>query len=307
MIGQVSVMPQCDAIEGFAYVDGTYSHLSEAHVHMLDRGFVRSDATYDVVHLWGGRFFRLDDHLERFYRSMRGLRLQIEQQPEELKAIICETTRRSGLTDAYVQMTCTRGVPPAGTRDPRLCRSRLSVFSQPFVWISSLEQQEAGLRLVVADTMRIPSQSVDQRIKNFHWLDLTMGIFEAQDKGADIAVHLGLDGKLTEGAGFNIFALDGNQLFTPATGIFEGVTRRTVIELAPSFQLNLNIGAIGTEVLEKAQEIFVTSTAGGIMPVTEFEGRPVGNGGPGPKTLALRKAYWELHTDPRLTTGLEEY
>lgn len=289
---------------GCAYVDGAYMPLAEASTPMLDRGFVRSDATYDVVHFWQGAFFRLDDYIARFYRSMAGLRMQIDETPEALKDILFETVRRSGLTDSYVQMTCTRGVPPAGSRDPRDCENRLSVFAQPFVWISSPEQQKSGLKMIVAETPRIPSEAVDQRIKNFHWLDLTKGIFEAYDRGADVAVHPSMHGGLTEGAGFNIFMLRGDELATPADGLFEGMTRRTMIELAPKFQLKVRVGPVTAEELARADEIFATSTAGGVMPVTQLDGAPVGDGRPGRMTQALRDAYWALHDDPAYATPL---
>lgn len=291
-------------VVGSAYIDGTYMPLSEARVDMLDRGFVRSDATYDVTHLWKGRFFRLDDYIARFYRSMDGLRMKIDQSPDELKEIILKCARRSALDDAYVQMTCTRGIPPAGTRDPRLCRNVLSVFVQPFVWISNPEQQKSGLKMIVAQTPRIPSEAVDQRIKNFHWLDLTRGIFEAYDKGADVAVHPSIHGGLTEGAGFNIFIRQGDVLSTPETGIFEGMTRRTVLELAPQFQLKVRVGKVTPEELRAAEEVFATSTAGGVMPVTWIDGNPVGDGSPGPVTLSLRDAYWTLHGDPAYATRI---
>ncbi|MGR3375887.1 aminotransferase class IV [Salipiger abyssi] len=289
---------------GCAYVDGAFIPLADARIPMLDRGFVRSDATYDVTHMWKGQFFRLDDYIERFYASMAGLRMEIDETPAELRALILEAARRSGLEDAYVQMTCTRGVPPAGSRDPRMCKNRLSLFVQPFVWISRPEQQESGLKMVVAKTPRIPSEAVDQRIKNFHWLDLTRGIFEAYDQGADVAVHPSIHGGLTEGAGFNIFCLKGRTLSTPAEGIFEGMTRRTVIELAPSHQLEVAVGRVNAEQLYEADEVFLTSTAGGVMPVREIDGRLVGNGRPGPVTLSLRKAYWALHEHPDYTTAL---
>ena len=117
--------PELSAIRGTAFVDGRYVPLAEASVPILDRGFVRSDATYDVAHVWKGRFFRLDDHVARFQASMAGLRMVLPYTSREIADIMIECVRRSGLRDAYVQVTCTRGLPPAGTRDPRLCRNRL--------------------------------------------------------------------------------------------------------------------------------------------------------------------------------------
>ena len=301
-----SQLPKDNDAQGCAYVDGSFIPLAEARIPMLDRGFVRSDATYDVTHLWKGRFFRLDDYIERFYASMAGLRMEIDESPAELRNLILQAARHSGLEDAYVQMTCTRGVPPAGSRDPRMCKNQLSLFVQPFVWIARPEQQEIGLKMVVARTPRIPSEAVDQRIKNFNWLDLTRGIFEAYDQGADFAVHPSIHGGLTEGAGFNFFCMKGRTLSTSADGIFEGMTRRTVMELAPSHHLTLEVGRVTAEQLQDADEVFLTSTAGGVMPVSEVNGRQIGSGRPGPVTLSLRKAYWELHSNPEYTAALTE-
>lgn len=280
---------------GIAYVGGRFVPLAEATVSMLDRGFVRSDATYDVAHVWNGRFFRLDDHLDRFERSVAGLRMTLPLPRQEIVSILHECVRRSGLRDAYVQMALTRGVPPAGTRDPRLCENRFSAFAQPFVWIANETQRRDGLRAVVTRTQRIPPEAVDPRIKNFHWIDLTMGIFEAQDAGADVPLLPDRDGNVTEGPGFNVFALFGRRLVTPDRGMFEGMTRRSVMELAPELQLAVEARALHASELASADEVFLTSTAGGIMPVTVLDGTQVGDGTPGPVTRALTELYWRRH------------
>jgi branched-chain amino acid aminotransferase len=292
------------AIRGVAFMDGRWVPLAEAAVPILDRGFVRSDATYDVAHVWRGRFFRLMDHVERFQASMAGLRLSLPYSAAQIAGIMTECVARSGLRDAYVQVTCTRGMPPAGTRDPRLCRNRLYVFAQPFVWIADEQQRRDGLHMILSSTQRIPPESLDQRIKNFHWLDLTMGIFEAYDRGATVAAMPAADGSITEGPGFNIFVVKDGAIATPDRGLFEGITRRTVTEIAADLQLRCELRAVRPEELLDADEIFVTSTAGGITPVTQYEGRPVGNGRPGPLTSRITELYWGRHDDPAFSTAV---
>jgi branched-chain amino acid aminotransferase len=169
---------------GAAFIDGEYVPIGEARIPILDRGFTRSDATYDVTHVWKGWIFRLDDYLDRFERNMAALRMRIPYSRAELRDILLHCVRLSGLRDAYVQMTCTRGVPPAGSRDPRDCTNQLYAFAIPFVWIASDEQQKTGLNLHISAIRRIPPQSIDPRTKNFHWLDLTMGLLEAYDEAA---------------------------------------------------------------------------------------------------------------------------
>lgn len=298
-------MPGAAPSRGIAYVEGRYMPLEEATIAMLDRGFVRSDATYDVVHVWKRRFFRLEDHLDRFERSVAGLRMTLPLPREEIAAILHGCVRHAGLQDAYVQMALTRGVPPPGTRDPKLCQNRFAAFAQPFVWIANEAQRRDGLSLAVTKTQRIPPEAVDPRIKNFHWLDLTMGIFEAQDRGADVPLLPDRDGNVTEGPGFNVFALFGRTLVTPDRGMFEGMTRRSVIELAPELQLAVEERALHASELATAEEIFLTSTAGGIMPVARLDGEPVGDGRPGPVTRAMHDLYWRRHEDGWLATPVD--
>lgn len=289
-------------IKGMAFMDGRWVPLAEACVPILDRGFVRSDATYDVAHVWKGRFFRLMDHVARFQASMAGLRMTLPYSAEQIAEIMVECVALSGLRDAYVQVTCTRGLPPRGTRDPRLCRNRLYAFAQPFVWIADETQRREGLRMILSRTRRIPPESLDQRIKNFHWLDLTMGIFEAYDRGATVPVLPAGDGTVTEGPGFNVFVVKDGVLATPDHGLFEGMTRRTVLEIAAELQLRCETRPLRADEIAAADEIFATSTAGGVMPVTVYEDRPVGTGRPGALTMRIHDLYWRRHEDESFCT-----
>ncbi len=291
-----------DFSAGVAHVDGQYVALRDARIPLVDRGFVRSDATYDVAHVWQGRFFRLDDHIDRFLWSMGELRMSLPISKKEMRHILEQCVALSGLRDAYVQMTCTRGVPPPGSRDPRECQNRFYAFSQPFVWIGTPAQQRAGLAMVISQVQRIASAAIDTRVKNFHWLDLTMGIFEAYDRGALVAALPDAQGNVTEGAGFNIFGAKDGALFTPRRNVFEGMTRRTVIELARQLGIGCKLADIPVQRLREADEIFITSTAGGVMPVTRLDGAGVGNGEVGPLTQQLQRMYWQRAADdPRNT------
>ncbi len=280
---------------GCAWVDGDYLPIAEARIPLLDMGFSRSDCTYDVVGVWQGAFFRLDDHLDRFERSCACL--QLTPPPRHLvRESVFECVRRSGLQDAYVEVIATRGVPHAGQRDPRRVENRFYAYAIPYVWIANPEQQAAGIRLVVAGSVeRISARAVDPTVKNFHWGDLVRAQFEAYDRDADTVVLLDHEGHVTEGPGFNLFAYTRGTLLTPADGILQGITRRTVLELAEREKLPTRVTRFGPEVLGEADEIFLTSTAGGVMPVVALDGRPVGEGRPGALTERLRALYWDAH------------
>jgi branched-chain amino acid aminotransferase len=295
---------ELSAIKGMAFMDGKWVPLAEAAVPILDRGFLRSDATYDVVHVWKGRFFRLKDHLERFQASMSGIRLSLPYSAAQIGEILTECVVRAQLRDAFVLVACTRGLPQPGTRDPRLCRNRLYAFAQPFVWVADEQQRKDGFHMMAARTRRIPMESLDQRVKNFHWLDLTMGLFEAYDRGGNVSVLLDMNGNVTEGPGFNVFTVKDGALATPDYGLFEGISRRTVIEIAADLQMRCEVRTVRAEELGEADEIFTSTTAGGITPVTYFEGRPVGDGRPGPITQRILDLYWQRHEDDALSTPI---
>ncbi len=290
--------------DGTAYVDGQFVPISEARVPILDYGFLRSDATYDVVHVWQGRFFRLDDHLDRFLGGVARLHMRVPYGRDKIRDILGECVRLSELRDAYVEMICTRGVPPPGSRDPRQCTNRFYAFAVPFVWIATPEKQSQGLHLVISQVKRIPAESVDPTIKNYHWLDLVAGTYDAYSRGAETAILIDREGNVVEGPGFNIFVVKNSKMVTPGRGMLEGITRKTVIEMAHTFGIPVETRSVSAEETRQADEGFITSTAGGIMPVTKVDGHVLGDGKPGPITLRLREQYWSLHQDPRYTSSI---
>lgn len=290
---------------GCAYIDQQFVAIADARIPITDTGFTRSDCTYDVVATWAGNFFRLDDHLTRFERSCAALRLTPPLARTAMRAVLIECVRLSGLRDAYVEMIVTRGSPPPGDRDPRNFTQRFYAFAVPYVWLVQPDAQLRGTHLAIArEVVRIDPKSVDPTVKNFHWGDLTRGLFEAYDRGATSVVLLNAAGEVTEGPGFNLFAYHDGVLWTPLSGVLQGITRDTVLQLAAAQGLPTRATMFGPELLSAADEIFITSTAGGVMPVTRVDGVAVGDGRPGETTLSLRQAYWDAHSDPRWTTSV---
>lgn len=290
---------------GCVYVDEAFVAPADAKLSIFDWGFLHSDATYDVAHVWRGRFFRLADHLARFRAGLERLRLDPGRDDAAIEAILVDCVRRSGLRDAYVEMGCTRGLPRPGSRDPRSCRNRFFAFAIPFVWIADPERQQVGLDLHVSSRQRIPPESVDPLVKNYHWLDLVMAQYDGYARGADNAVVVDAAGNLVEGPGFNVFIVSRGELVTPARGALEGITRRTVLELATRAGLDAVERELPAAEARRADEVFLTSTAGGVIPVTRLDGEAVGDGSPGPITLDLRRRYWELHDDPDYATAID--
>lgn len=306
---ELQAMSPQDAIAGrpagVACIDGAFVPIEEAKISVLDFGFTRSDVTYDVVHVWQGAFFRLEHHLDRFLHSVAALRMTLPVDREGLRRVLHECVARSGERDAYVAMFCTRGRPPAGSRDLRACRNRFVAYALPFVWIFDEARQLQGLSAIFPEMRRIPPESVDPTVKNYHWLDLDRGLIEAYDKGADTAILLGVDGNVTEGPGFNVFAVFGDRVATPDRGVLEGITRGAVMDICRGNGIAVEARPIPAEEFLEADEVFATSTAGGVMPIVRVQGRILGNGAPGPVTMRLRELYWARHRDPAECTPVE--
>ncbi len=287
---------------GVAFMDGQYLPISEAKISVLDNGFLHSDATYDVVHVWKGAFFRLEDHLRRFFTGLEKLHMSIPYGPAQVADILQNCVTLSGLRDAYVEFICTRGSSAMFSRDPRDCTNRFIAFAIPFVSVANPEQRQRGLHAAVTDLVRIPPVSVDPTVKNYHWLDLVKGLYAAYEQGAETAILLDAHGNIAEGPGFNVFAVKEGVVSTPDYGVLMGITRQTIFELCHAMQISCAAGDLSPDELKAADEVFVTSTAGGVMPVTRIGETPVGSGNIGPVTMRITEAYWQMHDDPRFRT-----
>ena len=302
MTTQPQAQPQPDYSRGVAFMNGAFCPIEDAKISVLDWGLTRSDCTYDVAHVWKRRYFRLDKHLDRFERGVAKLRLELPFGRDRLEEVLHEVAALSKLEDAFVSMTCTRGRPSLGSRDLRSCKNNFFCYAIPFVWIATPEQQERGVHMHVSSIPRIPTESVDPTVKNYHWLDLEMSLIEAYENGAPFVVLKDLAGNVTEGPGYNVFALHGGKWTTPKSGALEGITRQTVLDLCAELNVSAEPGTLTERALRAADEIIVTSTAGGIMPVVKLDGKDVGEGAPGPVSTRLHKLYWDKHFDPAWST-----
>jgi branched-chain amino acid aminotransferase len=291
---------------GAALIDGAVVPIDEARIPITDMGFARSDVTYDVVAVWGGAFFRLEAHLDRFQRSCERLRLDPGLSREQIGEVLTELVRRTELRESYVDMICTRGVPEPGARDPRTMRNRFYAYAIPYVWLLNWDERESGMDAIIPRNVeRISPSAVDPTVKNFHWGDLTRGLYEAYDRGARFPVLLDADGNITEGPGYNVFALVDGALLTPESGVLEGITRLTVIEFAREHGIGIRETKIDEASFRRGTELFASTTAGGVIAITSLDGRPIGDGTAGPVTRRIRDLYWAAHSDPRYTTPIE--
>jgi branched-chain amino acid aminotransferase len=289
---------------GVAYMDGQYLPMAEAKISVLDYGFLHSDATYDVAHVWKGTFFRLDDHLERFCRGMEQLHMSVPYDKEQMREILHNCVALSGLQDAYVEFICTRGTSPTFSRDPRDSENRFIAFAIPFGSVANEEQRRRGLNLAVTDVLRIPPASLDPTVKNYHWLDMVKALYAGYAIEADSAVLVDQEGNLSEGPGFNIFAVQDGKISTPKGSVLHGITRQTIFDICADQDIPCEEHSIPVDVLKAADEVFITSTAGGVMAATRLDGQVVGEGMIGPITEQITKRYWDMHSDARYASAV---
>jgi len=288
---------------GAAYVGGRFVPIAEACIPVTDWGLIRSDAVYDVVHVYQNAFFRLADHLDRFAASMTARRLKPAEGRTEIEAILHRCVALAGLADAFVAMVALRGRPRiAGSRRPEDCVNHFVGYAIPWIDVVPKPVQERGVRLWIASTLRVADAAVDPTVKNYQWNDLTSGVFEANDHGYDTTVLCDADGFVTEGPGFNVFVVSGGKIVTPDRGCLHGITRQSVLELCAAKGIDAKVGPVPRAALEAADEVLITSTAGGVIPITRVGGAILGNDRPGPLSTVLVDAYWKMHAEPRHRT-----
>ena len=280
--------------EGCAYVSGEFVPFEDAKISIFDGGFTNCDVVNDVTTSWKGTIFKLDEHLARFRNSCAGFGLKNPYSDDETVKLLVECVRRAECEDAgFINMHVTRGVYPQGSRDPRLCENQFLVYVCDYVWLWGEEKSKSGINIHMSDIERISSKAVDARIKNFHWADLIQSQYAAYKAGRDDAVLCGPDGNLAEGPGFNIWVVKDGTCLTPDENCLPGISRQSVIELCEMEGISCETRKVHPDELRNADEAFATSTAGGVLPITAVDDKPLGNGAPGLVTSQLSNSYWK--------------
>ncbi|KAF9878469.1 hypothetical protein CkaCkLH20_03961 [Colletotrichum karsti] len=293
--------------QGAAFIDGEIVPLLEARIPIIDQGFLHGDLTYDVPAIWDGRIFRWEDHLDRLEASCKKLRLVSPLSREEITNAVVEMTKKSGIKDAYVELIVTRGMHFVRSLNPNEAPKPCAIYIivMPYVWVMPLEMQDVGGAAIITRTVRrIPPGAIDPTVKNLQWGDFIRGLFEARDRGSMYPILTDGDTNLTEGAGYNIWIVVDGVLYTPERGVLEGITRRTVIEIARAKGIEVRVEVVPVELAYKAQEIFTCTTAAGISPIVTLDEVPVGDGKVGPVTKLIWDEYWAWHYDPKLTVEI---
>jgi len=287
-----------DLSHGAAWMNGNVLPISQATIPVNDWGLVHSDITYDVVPVINGAFFRFAEYLSRSFSSMESLYLDPGMNKSEVQKALHHMVSQSGLRDSYVAMVCSRGRPKIpGSRDPRDCENHFFAWCVPYVHVIKPEIIDQGATAWISQNVyRIPEESVNPRVKNYHWGDFTQGIFEAKDNKYETVILLDFDGNVTEGPGFNVFAIKDGVLITPDRGVLAGVSRKTVLEIADYLGIGASIRPLSVDELLAADEVFLSSSGGGVIPIVRVNETIYGNGVKGPISVRLNETYWQWTT-----------
>jgi branched-chain amino acid aminotransferase len=275
-------------------VGGHLTHRDKAAVSPFDSAVQGGDAVWEGLRLYGGRIFRLDEHLARLRRSAKALAFESVPPDEEITDEIRRTLQANGMTDGvHIRLTLTRGVKITSGMDPRLNQSgpTLIVLAEHKAPVYDL----SGITLITSSVRRAAPDSLDPKIHHNNLLTSILAKIEANAAGADDALMLDHRGFVAETNATNIFLVTGGVLGTPsAAACPEGITRAAVLELAAEAGLERAVGDYSLTQIYTADELFVTGTMGGIAPVISLDGRQVGDGSPGRVTIRLTKMLAEL-------------
>ena len=274
------------------YLDGQWLDRDTARVSVYDHGFLYGDGVFEGMRIYGGRIFRLKQHVERLYDSAQAILLTPPMPREELIAVTEEGVKRSGLTEGYLRHIISRGVGDLGL-DPRKCPrpSNVIIFDTIAIWPA--ERYETGLTLVTAGTPIMQRESLSPRVKSLNYLNHILAKIEATNAGADDAIMLDSAGHIAEATGMNLFVWKKDVLYTPAAyaGLLKGVTRDVIIEIAGEAGYRVVETMLNRYDLYTAEEAFLTGTAAEVAPIRMVDGRVIGAGRAGPVTRDLRARF----------------
>ncbi len=283
--------------EWIAYVNGEYVLQREAKLSIFDHGVLYGDGVFDAFCAWNGQIFKIDQHIDRLFRSLNVFQIDMPLSKEDLKKIVVEVVQRNREKNQYIKCIVTRGVGPRPLLSPAGCKTSVVVFSRPYLWLSaSGSALEKGVKARISNMRAIPAQCMDHKSKNLNYAHFVLIKMEALSAGADEAIILDIDGFVNEGPGYNIFVINQGKLFTPSSseGLLAGITRETVFEIAEQEGIEVIENRISPYDVFNADEVFFSSTAGAIIPVVEVDGRKIASGTPGPITKRIYELYFEM-------------
>ena len=280
--------------ERVAYVNGEIIPESDAKISIHDRGFLQGYSVFDTTRTFGHRIFKLDEHLDRFFKSLKYARLDPLIDKSELSRITMEIVNTnlpliSDDDDYWVTQRVSRGISTPEGDNPTVI-----VESVPLPFSARAKYYSAGMPVVVPSVRRTPPESLSPRAKIQNYANLVQAEFEAKERNPESwPILLDMNGNLCEGPGSNFFIVKDGAVVTPREQyVLAGISRSTTLELAAELGIETVEANIDLYDAYTADEAFVTSTSFCICPVISVNGSVIGEGSiPGPITRRLLNAY----------------
>ena len=280
-----------------SYFKGEWMPYSQVKIDPMDRGFTVGDVVFDVARTFNGKSFRMDDHSQRLYRSLKFVRIDPGLSPKEMLDISEEVLQRNehlraDAGDFTITQFVTRG-PGSSTRSagpPAVC-----VKVAPIVFGRFTHLFKDGAHRVITRTRSYPVESLDPKVKNYSRMNFNLADLEAADVDPEAwPILTDADGSLTEGTGYNVFLVTDGVIRTPGDrNILQGVSRGMVFDLARQLNIPLVEEDLQPYDMYTADEAFFSSTSPCVLPVTMVDKREIGDGRPGPIVQQLLSAWSE--------------
>ncbi|HEX3998020.1 MAG TPA: branched-chain-amino-acid transaminase [Pirellulales bacterium] len=277
------------------YIAGKLYDQEDAKISVFDHGLLYGDGVFEGIRVYGGKVFRLKQHLKRLWDSARAIWLEIPVSPDAMARAIDETLAANNLRDGYLRLVVTRGAGTLGL-DPTRTKNPQVIIIADRIALYPEEHYRNGLEIVTAATVRTSPAALSPRIKSLNYLNNILAKIEGYKAGCVEVLMLNHKGEVAECSGDNIFLVRRGVLLTPPidAGILEGVTREAVIELARESGREALEIALSRYDIYTADECFLTGTAAEVIPVVKLDDRRIGDGKPGPVTRELIERFKQL-------------
>jgi len=281
--------------DSMIFIDGKFYSQANAKISVFDHGLLYGDGIFEGIRFYNGRVFRLEEHLDRLWDSARSICLEVPMSKREMTEALLETVRQNDLRDGYIRLLVTRGVGNLGL-NPAQCETPSVIIIAATITLYPEAMYQNGLAVVTVATRRTNPAALNPAVKSLNYLNNVMARIEANLAGADEALMLNDAGNVAECTADNVFVVKRGQIFTPpiTAGALRGITRSVVFEIAAELTVKITEADITRHDVFIADESFLTGTAAEIIPVIKADGRPIGNGKPGPITVRMIARFREL-------------
>ncbi len=274
------------------YISGELYDKEDAKISVYDHGLLYGDGVFEGIRSYGGKVFRVEQHLRRLYDSAKAIWLTIPISPAEMAKAIEETLAANSITDGYVRLVVTRGAGTLGIDPNRTSHPQVIIIADNITMYPA-EFYANGLEIVTASTIRNHPAALSPRIKSLNYLNNVLAKIEGLKAGCQEALMLNHKGEVAECTGDNIFIVRDGVIATPPNdaGILEGVTRDVVFELAEAANIPCEETPLTRHDIYVADECFLTGTAAEVCPVVKLDNRVIGDGKPGAVTKDLMERF----------------